>query len=58
MAICLIFVNVCMIEFIIVTFIASSGKEWVALKIECICRVAVPVTFVMCNLIYWSFVFI
>ena len=53
MVICWFFVNFCMFEFIMVTFLISSQREKLAHKVEAKARIITPLVFIFINICYW-----
>ena len=56
MVMCIIFVNSCMFEFVVVTFLTKLGREKLSNKTEERCRIVFPTIFCFFNLFYWPIV--
>jgi len=56
MVTCLIFVNSCMFEFVIILILKEKGKEKLGGKVEKFSQALIPGVFLLFNLIYWPVV--
>ena len=56
MVICMLFVFICILEFILVTFLIRIEKQSYAVKAELTCRICIAIFFVIFFLIYWLFI--
>ena len=56
MVMSVIFVNCCMFEFVVVTFMTKLGREKLSNRTEERCRVVFPLVFIIFNLFYWPIV--
>ena len=55
MVMCLIFVNLFMFEFILVVYLNSKSKYDLSRFVEKVCRLIFPLTFIIFNILYWTF---
>jgi len=53
MLICMLFVFSCILEFIIMTIFLRSGRKGQGEKFELICKISLPIIFVIFNICYW-----
>merc|ERR1719334_2881305 len=53
MLVCMIFVFACILEFIAVTACIHTARKETSVKLENICRILIPILFLLFNLIYW-----
>jgi len=53
MLVCMIFVFACILEFIAVTACSRYSNKTTGDKLETICRILIPILFLLFNLIYW-----
>ena len=56
MVICMLFVFICILEFILVTFLIRIEKQRYAVKAEWTCRISIAIFFVIFILVYWLFI--
>ena len=56
MVICMLFVFICVLEFILVTFLIRIQKQRYAVKAELTSRICIAIFFVIFILIYWLYI--